>query len=128
MRTDGEAKSRAVIGLALSDLLDFFNTGNTMTPAQMANLTGVIVEEYNYLKIDDFKLCFSNAKKGLYGQVYRMDGNTILCFLEKYIQDRMNAADEDSYNKHMSEKANERRVQSFMEVLNGNKNEICFKK
>jgi len=42
------------------------------------------------LKLDDFKLCFNMVKKGDYGQVYRIDGNVILTWLNRYEHERYN--------------------------------------
>jgi hypothetical protein len=40
----------------------------------------------------------------MFGQVYRMDGNVILSWIESYIKDRINSADETGYALHCSSK------------------------
>jgi hypothetical protein len=77
----------------------------------------MILDSYGWLKIDDFKLCFSQAKRGLFGQVYRIDGNVILSWLERYITDRVSFADEKNYARHSSIKANERQTMDFKELI-----------
>jgi len=75
-----------------------------MSQVQIADLSDIIIEEYYYLKIDDFKLCFNNGKKGMYGDVYRVDGGVLLSWIERYRKERIKAADDDNYNKHQSTK------------------------
>lgn len=116
-RTVGEDKATSVLVLILNDVIDFFNVSNSMNANQILTTAEMILDNYSWLKIDDFKLCFSQAKRGLFGQVYRMDGNLILSWIESYIKDRINFADEKSYAEHLSIKANERRTLSFQELM-----------
>lgn len=81
-----------------------FNTGQNMNQDQIVNLTEIILEDYYYMKLDDLKLCFKNAMKGKYGQTYRMDASVILGWLEKYTEERLNEADNVSYENHTSTK------------------------
>jgi hypothetical protein len=117
-QAEGEEKATAVMVIILSDLIDFFNVSNTMNANQVMNTIEIILDNYGYLKIDDFKLCFNQAKRGHFGQVYRMDGNIILSWIETYINDRMNAAEEINYAQHASMKMNEKRFPTFQEMIN----------
>jgi hypothetical protein len=116
-RTIGEDKAKSVLVLILNDLIDFFNVSNSMNANQILTTAEMILDNYAWLKIDDFKLCFSQAKRGLFGQVYRMDGNVILSWIESYINGRINFAEEKSYAEHLSIKANERRTMDFQELI-----------
>jgi hypothetical protein len=116
-RAAGEERAKAVMVLILTDLVDFFNVGNSMNANQVINTAEMILDAYGYLKIDDFKLCFNQAKRGDYGQVYRMDGNVILSWIRQYVNDRMNAADETSYAQHVSVAGDEKRSYSFQELI-----------
>jgi hypothetical protein len=116
-RAAGEESAKAVMVLILSDLVDFFNVGNSMNASQVMNTAELVLDAYGYLKIDDFKLCFDQAKRGAYGPVYRMDGNVILSWIRQYANDRMNAADEASYAQHVSAAGDEKRAYSFQELL-----------
>lgn len=89
-----------------------------MNANQIMNTAEIILDSYGYLKIDDFKLCFNWAKRGIYGQVYRMDGNVILSWIESYINDRINKADEVSYAEHAGMKMNEKRTPNLQELIN----------
>ena len=54
---------KALLSYAISDLVDFFNLGKTMTVEQIAQTVEMIIDEFGMLKIDDFKLCFSREQK-----------------------------------------------------------------
>jgi len=94
--------------LILNDLIDFFNVGNSMNASQIVATSEIILQIYGQMNIDDFKLCFTNAKRGMYGQVYRIDGNVILSWIEKYLSERMNFAENRSYSQHLQNKSTER--------------------
>jgi len=91
-RECGDMKINAILVVVVTDLVDFFNVGKTMSPQQVASTVILIREEYPYFRIEDFKLCFTNAKKGIYGKVYdRIDGAVILEWLDKYSLERQKA-------------------------------------
>lgn len=93
--------ARAALVFPLSELLDFFNVENTMSDAQVAFTINLLVEEYPYLKLDDYKMCFRKVMLGHYGKVYnRIDGQMILGWIHTYVRERAAAADEISYNEH----------------------------
>ena len=49
-----------------------------MSDTQVAMTVDLIIEEYPYMKTDDFKLCFKNAMKMKYGESYnRIDGQLL---------------------------------------------------
>ena len=56
-----------------------------MSATQVATTVDLIIEEYPYMKTDDFKLCFKNAMKMKYGENYnRIDGSIIMGWLREY--------------------------------------------
>jgi hypothetical protein len=116
IRASGREKAKALMELILLDLTRFFNVSQSMNAGQVTATAEMILEDYAYLKIDDFKLCFNRAKKGSFGPVYRMDGNVILSWIGQYAKERVSAADEMNYARHVSVKAGERRSESFMEL------------
>lgn len=60
-----------------------------MDAAQLAYLCDLIIDEYYFLQIDDFKYCFAKALKGEYGIIYdRIDANIILDWLKRYSNSR----------------------------------------
>ena len=71
----------------------FFNVGKMINDTQAAQTADLIIDEYYFLKPDDFKLCFTRAKKGYYGKVFdRIDGQVIFEWLNQYTNDRMTTA------------------------------------
>lgn len=92
---DGELASQAILSILLTDLVDFFNIGKSMSDTQIASTVNLILEDFSVFKPDDFILCFKRAKKGKYGKVYdRLDGQIILEWLAQYECER-NAEIED---------------------------------
>lgn len=75
-----------------------------MKAEQILQTADLIVDDYAILKIDDFKLCFDRAKKGRYGEVYRIDGQVIFKWLNQYFDDRLTEAENLSYRQHQEHK------------------------
>ncbi len=72
-----------------------------MSATQVATTVDLIIEEYPYMKTDDFKLCFKNAMKMKYGENYnRIDGSIIMGWLREYNKERCAIADNQSWNNH----------------------------
>lgn len=104
----GENQARAVVVILLSEIVDFFNSSNTMNDSQVATTTDLIIEEYPYFKIDDLKLAFRNGMKGKYGEIYnRLDGSVIMGWLKQYNRERCAKADIISYNEHKNRQKEE---------------------
>lgn len=102
---NGLIKTQAVMTIVIRDLVKSFNLGQTMDDEQVADLINDIIDQYYWLNIEDFRLCFNNAKSGRYDKgIFRLDASVVLSWLNKYTSDRLNAADESSYNAHLSTK------------------------
>jgi len=72
-----------------------------MSDIQAAMTVDLIIEEYPYLKLDDLKLCFKNAMKMKYGNIYnRIDGQVIMSWFRAYNKERCAVADNQSWNNH----------------------------
>lgn len=85
----GPTVLHAMLVKIISDTLQFFNVGNTMSPSQIDMTVELIMEAYASYKVDDWVLCFKRAKRGDYGTVFnRIDGNVIFDWFEKYIEER----------------------------------------
>lgn len=96
----GETKLRAFMAKIIIDVVMFFNVGKIMNDVQAAQTADLIIEEYYFLKPDDFKLCFTRAKKGYYGKVFdRIDGQVIFEWLNQYTNDRMTTASDTSIHE-----------------------------
>lgn len=113
----GEAGARAVISYLISDTLEFFNVPETMTDKQVAMTVDLIIEEYPYMKTDDLKLCFKNAMKMKYGQIYnRIDGQIIIGWVKAYNSERCSVAQVTSENESKTRKQDENSV-SYMQYF-----------
>lgn len=79
----------AILTIMFNDLIDFFSVGKTMGQSQLVSTIQLVIEDFYYLNIEDFKLCFNNAKRGVYGKIYdRVDGNIIYDWISRYAQER----------------------------------------
>jgi hypothetical protein len=107
-REDGITAARAIMCIILNDFVSNFNVGQSLTVDQVAITADFILENYGFLKIDDLKLCFKNTISGRYGQVYRLDVNVIISWIDRYVEDRMNESDEISHNEHLATKTENR--------------------
>lgn len=99
---------KAALTLLISEVGDFINISDkyNMGDAQIVATVNMIIEEYGYFKIDDFKVCFDRAMRGKYGKTFnRLDGMVIMEWLEKYDAERTMLIEEHhrSENKRLSQ-------------------------
>ena len=60
-----------------------------MTPQQLMLTAELIMEEYYYLRVEEFKICFRMAMKGEFGPVYnRIDGQVFFEWIRKFFSKR----------------------------------------
>ena len=105
----------AMLVVMITDLVDFFNVGKTMSDSQVAETIRLLMQEYYYLNIADIKLCFDRIKAGGYGKSYdRIDGQIILMALAEYSAGRATIAEDMSLKKHAEQKTEVERY--FIEV------------
>lgn len=102
----GNAGLNAFLSIAIIDVIEFFNVGKTMGQDQLVQTVQLIVEDFYYFNVEDFKLCFNNAKRGKYGKIYdRIDGNIIYEWLQKYSEERIGVAyPESGYRPDVADK------------------------
>jgi hypothetical protein len=101
----GELKVKALLVWIIADFVQQFNVGKTMNDKQIGRVTELILDEFYFLKPDDFKLCFNDVIKGKYGTSYdRVDAQVICNWLRQYVNERMEVADHQNYQIHISEK------------------------
>lgn len=89
-REMGEMVLNALLTLAVSDLVNSFNIGKTMNDEQIVFVVETIKTDYYFIRPDELKYCFNQAKKGRYGQIYdRIDCATICQWIDKYLVERL---------------------------------------
>lgn len=104
----GVTFTRAMAGYLVAECSEFFNVTKPMTEMQIAVTTELIIEEYPYFTVADLKLCFKNAMKGRYGEIYnRIDGSVIMGWLRRYNVERCTEADRISYGEHKGARESE---------------------
>lgn len=97
----GDTVVKTVLIEALSDLVMFFNVGKTMNSAQVLQTVDLILDQYWYLRLSEFKYCFNKAKLGAYGKVYdRIDGAVIFGWIELYLTERKDAVIEANIKRN----------------------------
>lgn len=92
-REGGEQVIQDFLSLCIVDYLEYLTLGdnNTMGANQIRQTVELILEEPDFrsMMIEDYKLFFNQAKKGMFGQIYgRVDGQTIITWLRQYLEDR----------------------------------------
>lgn len=85
----GELKVIALLNVLITDAVLFFQVGKIMDKHQVIETSHLILDDYKHFKPEDFKLCFTRAKKGHYGVLYdRIDGQVIMSWLISYDNER----------------------------------------
>ena len=88
-----------------------------MNDVQMAQTADLILDEFYYLNIEDFKLCFNMAKSGKFGKVYdRIDGQVIMDWLSTYLNMRIETVVSGNEQKHASVKIQEKNAKSILDI------------
>lgn len=86
----GETVLNALLTLAVTDLVNSFNVGKTMNDDQIVYVVETIKVDYYFIRIDELKYCFNQARKGRYGQIYdRIDAAIICQWIDKYLEERL---------------------------------------
>mgnify|MGYP003462189019 FL=1 len=85
----------------ISENIKFFALGKSMDNLQVIETAKLIVGEYYYFKLEDFKLFFTKFKRGEYGNLYdRLDGQVIMIALNQYREERLAEAERLNHEKH----------------------------
>ena len=85
----GEQVALGVLVALMDECQQYFNLQQPMNPHQLMLTAELIMEEYYYLRVEEFRLCFRMAMKGEYGPVYnRIDGQIFFEWIRKYFSKR----------------------------------------
>lgn len=85
----GETVLKAFLTELLIDFCNFFNVKSNMTEEQVMQTVDLIIANYYYLSLEDFKICFNNGKLGRNIKIYdRIDGSIIFNMIENHAKIR----------------------------------------
>jgi len=85
----GEQVALGVLVALMDECQQYFNLQQPMNPQQLMLTAELIMEEYYYLRVDEFRICFRMAMKGEYGPIYnRIDGQVFFEWIRKYFSKR----------------------------------------
>jgi hypothetical protein len=79
------------LNVIISETVLFFNLGKNMNSMQINSTIELILSDKISVNMtpDDYKVCFMNAKKGLYGKNYdRLDGQIIFEWITNYFNEK----------------------------------------
>lgn len=98
-----KSAATAILSHLMNDVIDFLNVGMSMEGKQLLQTVELVLNDTltKNLKPEDFKVCFENAKKGIYGENYnRIDGQVIFKWLYRYCNDKADYAENISIKEH----------------------------
>jgi hypothetical protein len=88
-KAKGEQAALSVLIALMDECQQYFNLQQPMSPQQLMLTAELIIEEYYYLRVEEFKMCFRMAMKGEYGPVYnRIDGQVFFEWIRKFFSKR----------------------------------------
>lgn len=88
LKRENPSSLEFAIGFLIEEVIYALNIP-ALTEDQVAYISKCIINEFWWLKIEDFVLIFKNAKLARYGKIYnRMDIHTISTWANQYISDR----------------------------------------
>lgn len=98
----GDERLTALILAALiSKTAKFFKVGGAMNHEDAMETAYLIIENYHWMNVADFKLCFQMGKSFKFGKLYdRFDGAIIMQWLDEYNALRVDKSDEIKQKNH----------------------------
>jgi hypothetical protein len=85
----GQQAAVGVLVAMMDNCQQYFNLQQPMQPMQLALTAELIMEDYYYVRVDEFQLCFRMAMKGEFGPLYnRIDGQVFFEWIKKYMNKR----------------------------------------
>lgn len=122
LATEDYPKLEVGIKILINDLRYFFAIDNMISDNGINALAPMLIYEFTGLTVEDVAICFTQAKKGYYGEIYnRLDGQIIMKWLRSYHNEKIDRLKEKSYALHRQSKSGSdphRKVASSSELLN----------
>lgn len=89
------ARSIAIaLDVQLTRLVASLNLKWNINDAQIKDIVQDLIEEYPNESIEDFVMCFKNARKGKYGELIRLDSPIIFTWMTKYLEEKYQHVEE----------------------------------
>lgn len=100
----GEGQVRAYIEFELIKLANLVSVGGNLNNAQVEFIAKELIRAFPNESLADFKICFQRGAIGQYGEIYRMDGIVLRQWMEKYLEEKYNVAEDKLYAEKESQK------------------------
>ncbi|WP_443937075.1 hypothetical protein [Pedobacter sp. MW01-1-1] len=92
--------------LLINDLREFFLVENMINTKGILALAPLVIGEFPGLSLEEVTICFAQAKKGYYGEVYnRLDGQIILKWLRLYQAEKVERIKQKQQERHVTSKS-----------------------
>lgn len=102
---ENEEMTIDMIMLMVNDLKSFFIVDRVISSDGIKALAPLIVTTFGELTLEEVAVCFNMAKTGVYGEIYaRLDGQVIMGWLRKYVQDKRERKHMKAVNYHLQNK------------------------
>ena len=66
----GRGYAKVILMILVSNLNDLMNSTGGMNENQLKEAAKLVLEDYYFFSVSDFRLCFKNGLKGKYGKIY----------------------------------------------------------
>jgi hypothetical protein len=91
--------------LLINDLRLFFQVDNMLSTESIISLCPLLIYDFANLTLEEITICFSQAKRGHYGELYnRLDGPIILKWLRQYHTEKLERLKERNYVREVHAK------------------------
>lgn len=123
---DNTAFVVAYLNKWIYDTISFFNIGRNMNDTQIMDTSFILFEKFPNLTMAEIYFVFKEAKGFKYGQLYdRLDGQIILGWFDRFWNDRLQAAEDISFQEH--NRLKERTGDSYTQSQNDNEHSLRLK-
>ncbi len=118
-RNFSEVEAKLLVTKEITGIIKFLNLGKNMNAEQVLETVELIFINFPNVQIADLKLFSSRFKAGYYGKAYdRLDGQTILLALNKYVEEKMQWNEEMNLREHENRNKDSGKIDSrIIEVM-----------
>ena len=104
-KKQGDEATLQDLAYCITYITGLANVIRPMTKEQIIETSYKLINDFGVFKIIDIKYCLMNGIEGKYGKIMdRLDYSIILEWFNKYFDERMQAGENESYEKHIKSK------------------------